>query len=307
MRSWVSCLLALVGAACSSGAPARLVRHEVPSAAVPKLMAYEVWAPLDHGPDERLPLVVFLHGGGDSENSFDQHGVGQHLDEALAAGRIPRAVIVTPRGEFGFWENWADGSHRYRDWVVGEVMPAVEATYRTLPCPEHCHVAGVSMGGHGTLRFARFHPDRFASAAALSAPILSTAAVLEFTGRWFVKLFVPVEAIWGPTDDRAAIERDDLFLQWKSQSDLRGLRLMVAVAEEDRAEIVLTNREFHDHLQSHDIDHAYLEFPGGHKWVSWTPVIERVLRFAVWGQMEATGPPSPDREPGDESAPRALR
>lgn len=292
---------------CRGSAPNRLARYEVPSAALAKTMAYEVWAPRDLSPDEALPLVVFLHGGGDDENSFDQHGVGQHLDEALAAGKIPRVIIVTPRGELGFWENWADGSHRYRDWVLNEVMPAVQTAYHTLPCPEGCHVGGVSMGGHGTMRIALFHPDRFASAACLSGPILSTEAVLEFTGRWYVKLFVPVERIWGPMDDRARIESEDPFRQWTSPEDLQGLRLMVAVAEEDRGDIIKTNRKFHEHLSAHGIDHAYLEFEGEHKWVSWTPVIDRFLRFAVWGAMSATGPAPSTTSSAEASVKPPLR
>jgi enterochelin esterase-like enzyme len=272
-------------AACSGSTPERLARREMPSPSLAEVKAYEVWAPRDLGRAERLPLVVFLHGGGDSADSFDQHRVGQHLDRALAAGRIPRAVIVVPDGDLGFWENWHDGSRRYRDWVVDEVVPAVQAEFHTLSCPEHCHVAGVSMGGHGTMRIAWFRPESFASAASLSGPILKTEAILEFADRWYVKLFIPVESIWGPLSDVERIRSEDLFRQWTDQEDL-GVRLLLGVAKEDRDDILRTNREFHEHLLEHGIEHAYLEFEGEHGWDSWTPVIDRVLRFAVWGSVE---------------------
>ena len=283
----VSALCVAAGPGCGSKHVHRLIHTDVPSAALASESAYEVWTPPDWSPEERLPLMVFLHGGGDDEDIFDRARVGQHLDEQVRQGNIPRTVVVVPRGDLGFWENWYDGSRNYRDWVVKEVIPAVQVEYRTLPCPSGCHVGGVSMGGHGTLRFAWFHPEVFASASSLSGPILSTEAVLEFTGRWFVKLFVPVERIWGPTEDRARIESEDLFRQWTRPEDLDGVRLMLAVAKRDRGEIIETNRAFHRHLIEHDIEHAYLEFEGEHKWTSWTPVLDRVLRFAVWGSMDA--------------------
>lgn len=293
-------------AACSS-APNRLDHREMASVAMSTQMAYEVWTPKDFDAEaEQLPMMVFLHGGGDDENAFDEFSVGQHLDAALAAGDIPRAVVVVPQGDMGFWENWYDGSKHYRDWVVQEVIPDVQARYHTQKCPEGCHVAGVSMGGHGTMRMMWFHPELFASAASLSGPILSTEAILDFTDRLFVKLFIPVDDIWGPTDDRRKLEESDLFVQWNKQQDLKGVRLMLGVATDDREELIDLNRKFHSHLSRSHIDHEYIEFPGEHKWVSWTPVIDKVLRFAIWGTMDATQPASEEAH-ADASPEPALR
>lgn len=282
-------ILSLLLAACASPPP-RLDYTAVESETLGQEMAYAVWAPSDLDPDERLPMLVFLHGGGDDEECFDDFEVGRSLDAALAAGEIPRAVIVVPNGELGFWENWYDGSHRYRDWVTREVMPAVQARFHTLPCPEGCHVAGASMGGHGAMRFALLEPGRFASAATLSGLILSTDDAIRFSESWFARIFIPTERIWGPTSDRARVEREDPFVQWRSPDDLDGLRLMVVWAEGDGGAIRRSNRAFHDHLVARGIDHEQKVFEGGHDWASWTPVLGDVLRFAVWGAMDAAGP-----------------
>lgn len=283
------CLLLLVLAGCAS-TPDRLAYSEVESAAVGRTLSFAVWAPSDLQPEERLPLLVFLHGGGDDARCFDEFGLGQSLDASLAAGEIPRAVIVVPDGRFSFWENWYDGSQNHRDWVVEEVMPAVEARFHTQPCPEGCHVAGTSMGGHGAIRFGLFESDRFASVAALSGLILDTDGVRAFTDSWFLRLFVPVERIWGPTADRAVVEKDDPFVRWRSPEDLAGLRLMLAWAEGDRGAIRETNEAFHAHLRASGIEHAQKVFEGGHDWASWTPVVGDVLRFAIWGAMDAEAP-----------------
>jgi enterochelin esterase-like enzyme len=282
-------MLLTLATACAHS-PERLEYAEVDSAAVGREMAYAVWAPKDLGRDERLPLVVFLHGAADDESCFDEAGVGQYLDAQLAAGEIPRAVIVVPDGQLGFWENWYDGSRSYRDWVIEEVMPEVQARFHTLPCPGGCHVAGTSMGGHGAVRFALFEPDRFSSVSSLSGLILSTDEVIRISDRWFTRLFVPMNRIWGPISERERIEQYDPFLRWSSREDLGDLRLMVAWAEHDNDEIRRSNRSFHEHLVAHHVPHEQLVFEGRHAWVSWKPVIPRVLRFAVWGSMDAVPP-----------------
>lgn len=296
----LGCLVAL--AACST--PHRLEYDVLDGLGDGRSMDYAVWAPLDLDPDEALPLMVFLHGNGDDEESFDEAGVGGFLDAALAAGRIPRVVIVVPDGDRGFWENWYDGSHRYRDWVVEGVMSEVRSRYHTLPCPEGCHVAGTSMGGHGALRFAFFHPDRFGTVTALSGLILSADDVEDFASSWIGRWLIPFERIWGPVlIERERIESEDLFRQWQEQADLSGMRLMLGWAEQDRDMIRASNRRFHQHLLEHGIEHEFLLFPGGHAWTAWTPVLDQVLRFAIWGAADASGPRRDRREGRQASRP----
>jgi enterochelin esterase-like enzyme len=244
-------------------------------------MRYAAYAPADLGPDERLPLIVFLHGGGDDEETFDRAGVGRRLDRALEAGRIPRVVVAVPDGERGFWANWADGTHQYADWVTEEVMPDVARRYHTRPCPEGCSVMGVSMGGAGTMRLVFARPDLFASAAVISAPIMDTTAMLEFADDLLINLVIPAERIWG-RPSRAEVEREDPFLRWQKPEDL-SVRLYLAWAAGDREGIVLGNRRLHQHLRARAIPHGFEEFAGGHDWVSWGPVIERAIAHVTPG------------------------
>jgi len=243
-------------------------------------MEYAVWAPQDLKAAERLPIVIFLHGGGDEADCFDEAGLGQYLDQALSEGRIPRTIIVVPQGNHGFWENWKDGSYGYRDWALREVLPQVQKRYNTLPCPDGCHIMGISMGGHGVLRFALLEPELFRSATAISAPILDTEAVLNFQDNFWWGWFIPVERIWG-VPDRAAIEKEDLYLRWRQPKDLKGIRLFISWGDDDREGIQFTNRRFAKHLQQQGIDHNAFEYKGGHNWKAWTPVIERALRTQV--------------------------
>lgn len=293
MRAWVWLLVGLC-TACASG-PKRLQYTTLPSERMQEDMQYAVWAPRDLAEDEQLPLVVFLHGGGDGPDSFDKAGLGQYLDRALAEGRIPRMVIVVPQGNLGFWENWQDGSHSYRDWVLREAVPDVQKRFHTLPCPDGCHVMGNSMGGHGALRFALLEANMFRSVTAISAPIFDTERMMEIRDSFWWGLVVPVDRIWGEDQTRADIEKEDLYLRWKRQEDLKGLRLVVAWGDDDRSGVIRTNEAFEKHLQARGIEHTAIVYEGNHSWKSWTPVIERALRE----QLAATSPPPQDTPPAD--------
>ncbi|MCF6440022.1 hypothetical protein L1077_11310 [Pseudoalteromonas luteoviolacea] len=56
----------------------------------------------------------------------------------------------------------------FSDYVIKEVLPWVDRTYRTKAQTKHRGIAGFSMGGTGALRFAAKHPDLFSHVYALS-------------------------------------------------------------------------------------------------------------------------------------------
>jgi enterochelin esterase-like enzyme len=274
-------LLSSFAASACAVTPKRLEYGRYESRAMRVDMHYSVYTPPGFSTEERLPLVLFLHGGGDSEKSFDQHAIGARLDDAIERGSVPRVVVALPEGDLGFWTNWRDGSRNYEDWVVRELLPHVQREYHTARCPEGCHVMGVSMGGAGTLRFMFHHPELFASAGVISAPVMDTDAMLSFADDRLIKIFVPTHRVWG-TPTRAQVAREDPFVAWRTAEDL-GMRLFLAWGERDRGMIVTGSERLHRHLVDEGIEHGFEEFPGGHDWRSWGPVIEHAIAHGVGG------------------------
>jgi enterochelin esterase-like enzyme len=241
-----------------------------------KDMAYSVYTPRDFRADERLPLVLFLHGAGDDPRSLDEASVGNLLDQP----GVPRVVMLVPQGDRGFWENWFNGKQRYRDWVMRELFPAIQAQFHTLPCPEGCHVMGNSMGGYGALMYSLYEPGRFASVTALSAPVYTTEGVKHVYEDSLLRLVLPIEEIWGPYNPNSVAKRD-LYRRWKSAEDLHGARLFLAWGDAEDADMIADNERLHAYLQQQGIPHQALVFHGEHAWKDWAPAILAALRQQV--------------------------
>ena len=261
-------------------------------ASFPRLMTYErvrspamrdVWmevailAPEDLRASESLPLVVFLHGGGDGPDSLDRASISGDLVRGMSEGSVPRAVIVVPEGDLGFWANWYDGSRRYEDYVVDEVMPRVARRFHTQPCPAGCHVMGVSMGAEGALRFALHRRGTWTSVTAISGPSLDTQRRLEFLRDPLINVIIPTWHVFGPPEPLSRIREDDPWVVWESNEDV-GARLFLAWGRDDRDFVRDGSERFHRHLESRGVEHAAEVFDGGHNWVSWRPVILRALQ-----------------------------
>jgi len=270
--------LVLVASTIGCGFERRLDYVPVRSEIMRADLSYSVYLPPDYQEGERLPMIVFLHGGGDDPAVWDRYGLSETFDRMHRSGELPRALVFFPQGDNGFWMNWYDGTRRYEDWVVDELMPEVASRYDTLPCPEHCHVMGVSMGAHGALRFALHRPERFASVTALSGPIFDTEQMMSFTQNRLYSTFIPTHRIFGPPSPRSRIEAEDIFLRWDDPDDVE-VDIFFGWATDDRGQIKLLNERFHQHLEERGIPHHAEEFEGGHNWYTWEPVIARAMRY----------------------------
>ena len=273
---------------------AYLRQGSIHSQAMGRKMEYAAYVPRGLPEGKRVPLVLFLHGGGDDPNAFDEVELGQALDAEVSAGRLPPFVLVLPDGEFGFWENWYDGSFRYADWVLDDLLPYVYGTLPVRRCPDTCVVMGVSMGGHGALRFALRRPEVFDAVAAISAPIFNTDQMIDFGSRFVAKFLFQSRRVFGPANEaeRERIERDDLYLRWSSPEDVDGLELFFAWGSGDREGIISANESFTKHLDENGIPHESIVYDGQHKWVDWKPVIIELIRqMLAPDQANAVAPP----------------
>jgi enterochelin esterase-like enzyme len=252
------------------------------SEAMDKTMDYSVYTPPNWSRDEKLPMMVLLHEANDSEKSFDRFRVGEYLDEQIEAGNLPRIIIVNPDGGLGFWENWYDGSRSYRDWVLKDLLPRVQADYNLQKCPDACYLSGVSMGAHGVLRFAEFEHEKFSSFALISGRVISPTRITKQDAfpSWFVRLIIPFKKIWGERDgvnSNFTAERDP-YTRW-IEEPLLNKPLYMTWGSRDHDPIIESSEAFHAHLSENGKEHVAEVYDGEHLWVDWREGIARSIKF----------------------------
>jgi hypothetical protein len=123
------------------------------------------------GSSARYPVIYFLPSPLDSYRSpFEKNGAQDLFDQAARAGVIGRFILVcvdmtTPLGSSWYVNSPVTGN--WEDFVVRELVPYVDHSFRSLPRRESRGIAGDFMGGYGALRFAMIHPEVFGSVYAL--------------------------------------------------------------------------------------------------------------------------------------------
>jgi enterochelin esterase-like enzyme len=152
-------------------ASSAITHHSFESKTLGRSYVYNLYTP--DGYEEsglRYPVLYLLHGASGTENSWVQQGnVQQTADALIEAGLIPAQLIVIP-ADPNFW--WAD-SHveAAQTALVSDLIPHIDASYRSLALREGRTISGYSAGGFGTTNVALKYPQLFAAAAALSPAV----------------------------------------------------------------------------------------------------------------------------------------
>jgi S-formylglutathione hydrolase FrmB len=123
--------------------------------------------------DKRYPVIYGLTGFTGSgpmmlNVSGWQPNLPQRIDRLMADGKLPPAIYVLPDcftryGGSQYRNSTAVG--RYEDYVIDEIVPHIDRTYRTIADPEGRGVFGKSSGGYGAIMFGLQHPDVFGAVA----------------------------------------------------------------------------------------------------------------------------------------------
>src|ERR1700757_2953798 len=133
LLSFCGFVLFLLAPGASAAAQSRIDCNALPSRILKRAVRYCVYLPAGYGiekPPQRYPVLYFLHGLGDNEQTLFNSGGWTLLDDLRNQHKIGSFLIVAPEGRRSFYVNSADGSVRYSDFFLQEFMPAIESKYR---------------------------------------------------------------------------------------------------------------------------------------------------------------------------------
>jgi S-formylglutathione hydrolase FrmB len=215
---------------------------------------------------KRYPVLYFLHGLGDNEQTLFKAGGWALIEDLRRQGQITDFLIVAPEGKASFYINSANGHVRYNDFFIREFIPYIESHYSIRKERSARAISGVSMGGYGALRFAFAHPELFSSVSAQSAALITespkeTSAAMHSGS----PLDSVLGAVFGNPIDTNHWNQNSLFVLAKqNRSRLAGLSIYFDCGRDDEFGFEKGAAELHRQLQAEGIKHEYHLYPGNH-------------------------------------------
>jgi putative tributyrin esterase len=241
-------------------------------------LPYNVILPADYkrgaSKQRRYPVLYLLHGLGGSAGDWVSNR--SHLPDYAAQYPF---IIVVPEGKDGWYTDGVAANEKFESYFVEELIPDVDRRFRTIAAREGRAVAGLSMGGYGSLKFALKHPEMFAFAASMSGALGAASWTPEIDLPAFVR--PSLARVYGPasSDVRRA---NDVFRLARDLTPEAVARLPYLYLDCGTEDFLISNsRDFSAVLIQKKVPHEFRELPGTHSWPYWDRQVQEVLRLAA--------------------------
>src|SRR3954451_363653 len=210
------------------------------------------------------PVLYMFHGGNEDFRQFDFLGIRD-----LTAGK-PIIVVMPDGGQAGWYSNPVGSFVGPRNWEtfhIAQLIPWIDANFRTYAEYDGRAVSGFSMGGFGALKYAAKYYGHFASVSAHSGPasLRRDAGLVAHWANQSSKIDLNGGTIYGePLWDQGRVTADNPVERLPSYDNKR--IFLVCGLDEDVNETPVRagQREFRALLTSRGTPHEWYELPGAH-------------------------------------------
>ena len=260
-----------------------LTKQVIKSSILNRDVHYTVYLPEGYETNVRnYPVTYLLHGHGDSDDGWIQFGeINRLADAAIKEGKIAPMLIVTPDGFKSFYMNAFDGSMNYEDFFIKELIPHIEKTYKVKTDKRFRGIAGLSMGGYGSLLYALKYPDLFVAAAPLSAAIWTNNDYENMQEARYNNYF-------GSSIGKNLKGKDRLTTNWyansifsiidkKTPQELGAVKYWIDCGDDDF--LTVGNTQLHITLTNKKVAHEFRMRDGDHNWTYWRTNVIEALSF----------------------------
>lgn len=248
---------------------------------------YSIYLPPDYyNSEKKYPVLYLLHGYKGNHKSWINLGrINKIMDSGFATGEIEPMIIIIPDGKYYWYINDYQSKARYEDFMFEEFLPFIDSTYKTIPNKESRAVAGLSMGGYGSLVWAMKHPDKFSYCVALSASIFSEDGLIRMPDQLYKYMSMLYGAPGATGNDRITrhfIENNPIIMAQNNSIDsLNAVQWFIDCGNQDQLSAV--NKQLHTVLSKRNITHTYHARDGKHEWKFWREGIYQGVRFISEG------------------------
>ncbi len=241
----------------------RLKQGIFDSAAAHTKVSYFIYTPeaYDKEPVHRFPVLYWLQGGTMQGVPF----LVQHFDAAIKANKIPPMLIVFANGKFmSMWVNSKDGKTPMESVVIKDLVPHIDATYRTMTSRQARAVEGFSAGGYGAGRLGFKYSEIFGAVSMLSAgPLQQELKVGQSPRATRHEVENLMTRTYGNDQEYFKAQSPWATVEQYATKIRSSLLIRQVVGEQD--EVYENNRKFDAHLTKLHIPHEFIVVPGvGH-------------------------------------------
>jgi endo-1,4-beta-xylanase len=231
--------------------PTNVTHHTFSSASMKREVGYCLYLPPGYEKDtpRRYPVIYHLHGAGGNETRSVYSALVLH--EGILAGKLPEMIMVFPNGgRATMYQDSSDGRFMAETMMIKELIPHIDATYRTIDERKARCIEGFSMGGRGSTHLAMRHPDLFGSLFNQSGNVYHVSDVSKAPNTYL-----------GSDPERLKANDPYLNLEKNLAFIKTNLRIQVACGTADPDHLA-TVREYHAALTKAGVPHSYFEVEG---------------------------------------------
>jgi len=228
------------------------------------------------------PVLYLLHGGNGNQTDWIKEGNMQIIvDEAIKVGKAEPMIIIMPDAEATYYMNNVKGKYQFEDYFMKELIPYIEQQYRCRPEKKYRALAGLSMGGFGSLLYAVHYPEHFSACAAMSAAVRTDEQIKELPPDEYARRYRTAMGENTNVDQRITDfwnKNSILYLvNYIPEEQKKAVRIYLDCGDDDR--LYKGNALLHIALRDLSIPHEYRVRNGGHEWQYWRTGLPDALHF----------------------------
>jgi S-formylglutathione hydrolase FrmB len=264
---WIATLLLVLALAPFSHAQGRAECATIKSAILARPVRYCAYLPASFDTDKtrQFPVLYYLHGLGDNEQSLLNTGGWDLIEDMRRTGKVGDFVVLAPNGGHTFFMNSADGKIRYEDFLMREFMPQMAKKYRISNDRSRRGITGVSMGGFGALRLAFKYPQQFEAVSAQMPALLADLPHDVVAGGPGSPTGM-LGDVFGNPIDVGFLQRNSVFYFAKTDPavELKGMKIYFNVGNNDDYGFEQGAQKLHQLLDSRGVPNEFHIYPGRH-------------------------------------------
>lgn len=222
--------------------------------------------------EENYPVLYLLHGlFGSCDNWLENTKIIQYAESF-------EGIIVLVEGSNGWYSDSETVlSNKFESYILEELIPQIEREFKVDNLRDKRAIAGLSMGGFGSFKFAFKRPDLFCFAGSMSGAFIAPSLTNAEKGTIWDELLPSINETFGSIENLSR-KQNDLFNLINNISSEAISMLPYFYLDCGIEDIFLkVNRELAKLMEKQNINFEYHEVKGGHDWNYWDQQIQVIL------------------------------